>query len=487
MHYISKPTLLRMFRSLLPLFTLWLTLEVAAQGYGDVWQFGYQVGLDFSACEPVVITGANTGFEGTASICDANGQLLFYTNTEKVWNQQHQLMPNGTLYVGANTLSQVLIAHVDAPTNSLYYIITTTIQGQLPGRLRYHVVDMSEDGGLGDVVAVDNVLFADTSTEHVGAVRHANGTDIWVVAHGYPGNTFLAYLLTTSGLSTTPVVSSTGPAFVPCNSNVNTRGELKFSVDGTRLAISGNGVGNEPVSDLLALFHFDAATGVVSDPLELPAARGDFGLSFSPDGYKLYGATWKALNFLSSDVNTLYQFDLSSGDPATIIASGQVILTTGISEPFGSLKLAPDGRIYVASNGREYLGVIGSPDESGAACDFQYDGLYLEGATSGFGLNNYIEYVDCGSTSTGAVSPVASGELTLFPNPTDALITVGGAVERKVHSIHLHDAAGREVMVVDVRAASTFAISRLSAGGYQATFLDENRGVVERRSIALMR
>jgi hypothetical protein len=97
-------------RNLSWILALGTATACAAQHYGDLWQFGYNVGLDFSDCDPVVISGSNAGFEGSASVCDANGQLLFYTNTEKVWNREHDVMPNGTLYAGANTLSQVLIA-----------------------------------------------------------------------------------------------------------------------------------------------------------------------------------------------------------------------------------------------------------------------------------------------------------------------------------------------------------------------------------------
>lgn len=34
-------------------------------------------------------------FEACASISDSAGNLLFYTNGEKVWNKNHEVMPNG--------------------------------------------------------------------------------------------------------------------------------------------------------------------------------------------------------------------------------------------------------------------------------------------------------------------------------------------------------------------------------------------------------
>ena len=48
------------------------------QNYGNIWYFGKNAGLDFNGCAPVALTnGANAGYEGTATICDASGQFLF--------------------------------------------------------------------------------------------------------------------------------------------------------------------------------------------------------------------------------------------------------------------------------------------------------------------------------------------------------------------------------------------------------------------------
>jgi hypothetical protein len=431
----------------------------------------------------VLTNGQNEGFEGCASVSDANGTLLFYTNSAKVWNADNEVMPNGEFNPSNNSLSQVLIVQVPGSTTQ-YLIVTTTIQADSPGQLIYHVVDMSLDGGLGDVVSTNNPMHPGLSTENVSATRHANGTDVWVMAHDYPSNAFLAYLLTSSGLSSAPVVSNVGPAFAPCGSNMNARGEMKFSVDGARLAIAGNGTGNGfgPSADstnMLALFHFDNATGEVSDPLELPYGRGDFGLSFSPDGSKLYGATWKAFNFTSADTNAIYQFDLSSDDPATIIASRYMVYATAIDEPFGSLKLAPDGHIYVARSGAGYLGVIRTPDLAGAACNYEHDGLYLNGATSRFGLNNYIEYVGCGTINVSLPETDGSG-LEVFPDPARDAITIRG-IDPAMKWLALMDAAGRIIRRLP-SANTVLDLSSLAPGSYHIALMDSDGGTHMRRS-----
>ena len=53
---------------------------VCAQKFGHVWHFGNHAGIDFKSCTPEAISNSSMdGFEGCASICDTNGNILFYT------------------------------------------------------------------------------------------------------------------------------------------------------------------------------------------------------------------------------------------------------------------------------------------------------------------------------------------------------------------------------------------------------------------------
>ena len=395
---------------------LLFSVSVFGQRYGNVWQFGDHAGIDFNSCDPINIsTGSNDGFEGCSSICNAKGQLLFYTNSDYVWNRQNTEMPNGFLTDDGGTLSQVII--IPKPlSDSVFYIVTTEIQN-LQRSLQYHVVDMNLNSGLGDVVSKNNSLTTFNITEQVAATYHSNGTDIWLLVHEYGTNRFFAYLVTQSGISSTPEISSVGPAQDSCYSYINARGEIKFSPDGHKVAFNGNGVGNDNLSNLLSLFDFDNSTGIVSNPIDLPFSGGDFGLSFSPDNSKLYGATWKAVFFSPDEFNYLYQFDLSSGNPSTIINSKVILDSVPMSQNYGSLKIGPNGKIYVARANTNYLGVINFPDQVGLACDYDSTGFNLEGKTCNFGLNNYIEYTNyCDNTSVSDLKKNVN-EPILFPNP----------------------------------------------------------------------
>jgi len=387
-----------------------------AQMHGHNWQFSDNKGLKFDGCTPVVITGACNSLagEGSSAVSDNSGQLLFYTNSDKVWDKFHNVMPNGTIMNSSGSLSQVLI--VKKPlSSSVYYIITTMIQGS-GSSLRYHIVDMNLNSGLGDVLSANNTLNTATVTEQVAATYHSNGTDIWVMVHEYGTNNFLAYLVTASGISASPVVSSIGPSHVACTSNFNARGEIKFSPNGAKLAFNGNGVGTNNATNILCILDFNTTNGILSNPLDLPFCRGEFGLSFSPDNTKLYGGTWKAFSFTAGSYNHLYQFDLSSNTPSVIVNT-RVILDSA-NNTYGSIKIGPDGKVYVARSGTNYLGVINSPNFAGVACNYVANGINL-GSMCKFGLNNYIEYINyCNDMPTGTNDlSLYKSEVMVYPNP----------------------------------------------------------------------
>ena len=73
-----------------------LTQKICSQNEAKKWYFGANAGLDFAANPPtVLVNSAMNVLEGCASIADAAGNLLFYTNGLEVYNNEHQVMPNG--------------------------------------------------------------------------------------------------------------------------------------------------------------------------------------------------------------------------------------------------------------------------------------------------------------------------------------------------------------------------------------------------------
>ncbi len=65
------------------------------------WYFGNQAAMDFVSGAPVNITGSNmVATDNPATVSDATGNLLFYSNGLKVWNKNNMVMPNGNGLLG---------------------------------------------------------------------------------------------------------------------------------------------------------------------------------------------------------------------------------------------------------------------------------------------------------------------------------------------------------------------------------------------------
>jgi len=222
-------------------FFSWVT-NAPAQGEANIWYFGNGCGIDFNSGIPVSdTTGDLYAWEGCSSMCDAQGNVLLYTNGDTVWNRNRVPMPNGTGLFGGESSTQAALIIKKPLSNSIYYIFTTPTQTGWTGPgsyMTYSEVDMSLQAGLGDVTVTKNVPLLDTATEHLSAVRAADGSSVWVMAHEWNSNNFMAYLVTASGVSLTPVVSSIGITPTTSFTNWTSTGAFKFSPDGDRLAAS---------------------------------------------------------------------------------------------------------------------------------------------------------------------------------------------------------------------------------------------------------
>ena len=389
------------------LFIVLLNLTIAKAQLGKEawhWQFGDYCSLDFSSGVPFANTYDSTNVdEGTASISDINtGQLLFYTDGTSAWDRNNHRMPNGYGMIGGQGTSTQAALIVPKPGSStIYYLVSADQGGYCCGippnanqGVHYSVVDMSLNGGLGDVVSGSkNILLTPPpTTEKLTAIKHCNDRDYWVITHPFNSNTFNAYLITPSGINTTPIASKVGVV----QSNISgtyyeTVGYLKASPNGKRLACAVQ------YMKLLELFDFDNSTGIVSNPISLsviqpsqsaPDTVGAYGVCFSPDNSKLYVTS-------GSSSNILLQYDLTSGISSTINSS-----VKNIAQNYGqagALQLAPNDKIYITSN-TPFLQEIDNPNDTSLSCHYQYYGTSFfcpsscpMGVISIFGLPNFID------------------------------------------------------------------------------------------------
>lgn len=427
------------------------------QNQGNIWYFGDHAGLDFNTGgDPIVLNDGQTYLfacpttchvEGSSVISDSLGSLLFYCNGRKIWNKNHQVMPNGdSLLSNPSSTQSALI--VPQPLSSRYFYVFTTdafFQDSLKYGFRYSVVDICQNNGLGDVLKdKKNILLLDTVSEKLTAVRHGNGIDYWIITHKYYSNAFFSYHLSSNGIIDT-VISNIGSVHPTGIQGVGAAiGQLKASPNGQKLAIV-NGNSNNSISEY---FDFDKNTGIVSNCVSIQTNINYhyYGVSFSSDNSKLYLAC-------SLNGNGIYQFDLNAGggNPVDVVAS-KVLIAPGTHNYLG-LQLAPNGKIYVSNtpySGNKYIGVINNPNNIGISCNYSDSAIYLNGNIASYGFPNFIDSYDySNSIHNCEITRIENQEkksgIDVFPNPFSNELTFKSE-ENEQLTVSIYNILGRKIL-----------------------------------------
>lgn len=376
------------------------------QSQGSKWYFGANAGLDFSgggSPQPITDGKLNT-IEGSSSISNTKGVLLFYTDGITIYDKDGEpmksLVPGDTgavqipLEGNKNSTQSALI--VPKPTcrgcEYLYYVYTTSeIRGQKT--LTYSVVDMRQNAGKGAVVE-KNIPLSSSATEQSASVRNDRDSTYWVITRIYGTNKFEIRHLTTSETPTT----TTAVGGQTLDSLTNGEGYIKIGPADT----TGGNTGNRPMAVVIPgppknsidLYTFNDSTGALTfqRTLELGAAPPKaYGVEFSPDGNNLYVTMLADTNSDGSQKGSSYilKYDLTQSD--SLLASSRTVVDSSTTRQYGSVQIGPDGRVYVAIKGSSTLGVIENPN--GGLLDslrFNPEGQTLGGKTSQLGLPNLV-------------------------------------------------------------------------------------------------
>ena len=433
------------------LITLFFSIEMHAQMQGNIWYFGDYAGLDFNSGAPIAITnGAMSTDEGCAAISDDTGHILFYSNGVSVWNRNHVVMPNGSGLLGDVSSTQSCIFVLQPGSTTIFYIFTVAQVGG-PDGLCYSIVDLTLDGGLGDITS-KNVQLHTPVCEKISAVKHANTSDVWVLSHEWNSDAFYAYRLTTTGI-TSPVISNVGSVHTGgtgCgNINCNAVGCMKISSKGTKSALAIRNMGIE-------LFDFNNLTGVVSNPVTFPATWNPVcGVEFSPNNNILY-----ITKVISSP--SIYQFNLNAGSPSAIISSATLVGTSSASA-IGHLQLGPDGKIYVGTRFASYVGVINNPDVLGTGCNYVDQGVYLNGKICRIGLPSFNQTYWLVGTKEESMLTAFS----LYPNPSSDQVFIDLPSDNNdSQKLRIYNVIGSMVSETEFTNNTKIDISEFQAGVY---------------------
>jgi gliding motility-associated-like protein len=352
-----------------------LTLSSFSQNkQANIWYFGEYCGLDFVTSPPTVLLDSQIEtLEGCATISNALGQLLFYSDGRKVWNANQEQMPNGFGLAGHDNSTQTAVIVPHPGNSNLYYLFTTPFEAESPG-LCYNLIDMTLDNGLGDIVSgKKNIVLYSSTTERLTAVRHANNNDIWVISHDWDSDVFRSFLIDNDGLDTDPILQAAGR--VHTGNTDNSRACMKASHDGHKLAIACG------LDHVIEVFDFDNTNASISGQVVIETQNYTYGVAFSPDNSKLY---------FTQQGGNVYQIVMNDLFPGLPYNNQEIIGKLDQTTEAGGLQLGPDGIIYCAAFTRFALDAILNPNEEGSACNFK-NVFVSAGGYCMYGLPNFVQ------------------------------------------------------------------------------------------------
>lgn len=357
----------------------------------NIWHFGNQAGIDFNAPyynpggQPIPIEGPTTAPEGVATISDRNGQVVFTTDGESIYDKNGDLLPY-TLGGSPSSSQSALIVPVPGD-ETLFYIFTTQSVNDGTYELRYSIFDTKENplgtfgGGLRDLDTSTPAMDASLVLYHRTTER-LTGNNNWVISHDYGTNCFRAFQVTQAGL-TGPVVSCLGSDHTTVTS---AEGYMELGPQNI-LAVPLSTPGT---SNVIELFDFVDSTGTVTNFRSIDVGSPE------PDS-QVYG-----IEFSGSKIFTTLKGGTNSHIVEMFLDSLSIphIVDQAPIPPFpgelGAIQTGPDGRVYVAINNSASLGVINVNQDTTLNSTFDPAGFPLQTAstptsTSSLGLPNFIQ------------------------------------------------------------------------------------------------
>ncbi|HYF67769.1 MAG TPA: hypothetical protein VD884_06525 [Ohtaekwangia sp.] len=167
---------------MITLIFIWLEHSAFAQKEASIWYFGHNAGLDFNSNYyplPLQNSVMQTQGGGTVISDKHSGELLFYSNGEKIWNKNHHVMDNGNDLFGTSSADQcaLIVPFPGYPNRFYLFTIKAVYDNGIASNMYYSIIDMSVDNGLGGVTTKNKMLVSNV-TENQIAVKQIMETII---------------------------------------------------------------------------------------------------------------------------------------------------------------------------------------------------------------------------------------------------------------------------------------------------------------------
>jgi PKD repeat protein len=349
-----------------------LVAQISPYALSPKWYFGNKAGLDFTSGTAAFLPGGLTNslmtIEGSSTICDPSGAVVFYSDGYSLYDGSNTFIQN-TRGGTSSTQNSVCVPDPANPS-AMFYLFTANVDdnggGDKPAtaNLGIHYYHIQKSGTTITVLSGPiKVANHDEVTEQICAGTDGSG-NYWVIAHeganktGWMDWNFRSWQITSSGVNAAVLSTVAG-----ISGNNPWQGSMKINQCQNRL-VNALSVG------VIEVFDWNNATGKVTGLIRrvsgLPSL---YGCEFSPDGNIVY--------FSTINGNMLYQLDIASG----AVYSDPLWTSSNNTAEVGTMQLGPDNRIYVTNvsiwGTPCYIGVINNPNVVGAGCNYNKTGFLL--------------------------------------------------------------------------------------------------------------
>jgi hypothetical protein len=453
------------------------------QGYNHTWLLGHtanKMRLNFTDTSYTVIPEVRkmTFRDTEGNISDENGNILMSSNGIWIANAIGDTMQNGA---GLNPGSFVNSWSVGLPLPNanvflpwpgdstkyalFHHTATNNITSYPVYEIFMSVVDMSLDGGLGGVILKNDTVLQDTLGWGLGACKHANGRDWWIIGLKDSSDFVLKILLTEYGAVVYPSQQLNLMPFPFGNVTQPT-----FSPDGKKFAFSFAYNQSNFWQHDVRIFDFDRCSGNFSNGqlINITDSMSGVGIAFSASSQYLY----------ASSVLNIYQINTDTTDiqsSVQIVAQNDSFYSPAppFLATFDLMYLAANGKIYITSgNAVVDLHFINYPDSAGMACDVQQHAINLPGynfRTVPFHPNYYLGSLPgsaCDTLTSVNDLPEHDFRFKVFPNPvTDGTFKIIYLLpQNKSGRLEVYDMNGRRFYEMNLPQWSTLQQVSLPKG-----------------------
>ena len=364
-------------------------------------------------------------FLGTeATICDAQGNFLMSSNGIWIANATNDTMLNGSGLnpngitsnwpFGLPMTNNAMFLPFPGDTNKyLLFHHTGTDDGVGLPATELYFSKIETNNAIDSVVNKNQIVFSDTLNWGIGACKHANGRDWWIVMIKHNTSIIYKVLITTNGIYSV----SQQNLFTPLAKYTSM--QLIFSNDGNKFAYSTYQLGTNNSS--LILFDFDRCNGNFSfiDSFGLTTNQYIWGNSFSSSGKLVYACS--STNIFQINIDSLTVDTVATYD-GFISPPGQTCCATS----FWNMYLAANGKIYITSGSSvQHIHEMNFPDSVGLACDVQQHAIDLGSYLHLRAVPNHPNYnlgpvvgSACDTLTIGVEELKHDFKFSISPNPT---------------------------------------------------------------------